>query len=418
MDSPWLVAYLVLAGAAIVQSLLVALQAWEHRRRGRSCLRHLHDYRPTGRALVVVPCKGGDADLDGNLRAVFRQDYPDYEVVLVVESVDDPACPAIRRVKAAHPRVASRLLIAGRARDVGQKVHNLCAATRQIPDRIAYLAFLDSDSQPRPEWLRTAVAQLDQPGLEATTGYRWFVPQRPTPANYLLTSVNAAVVALAGRWTYGLVWGGAWAICRTTFDRLDFQGAWQAALSDDLVAGRILSRARLRIRFEPGCVVASPLDRSLGEAFSFLRRQYLIGRYCATAWWWFALANTSLRNLAWLASGVLAGCGLVGGTPPWWIAGGVLAVLYALDVYRGWIVQDAARVYFGRRHLALGLWRRLSPWIGPAAGLVHWLGVVTSAVGRTVAWRGIRYRLLRDGNVAAVWRDDALPEQEPLRKAA
>ena len=61
---------------------------------------------------------------------------------------------------------------------------------------------------------------------------------------------------------------------------------------------------------------------------------------------------------------------------------------------------------------------RLSPWIGPAAGLVHWLGVVASAAGRTVAWRGVRYRLLRGGNVAAVWRDDILPEQEPLRKAA
>ena len=93
MDSPWLLAYFVLA-AAMVQSLLVALQAWEHRRRGRSCLRHLHDYQPTGRALVVVPCKGGDADLEGNLHAIFSQDYPDYEVVLVAEM---PTTRPVRR---------------------------------------------------------------------------------------------------------------------------------------------------------------------------------------------------------------------------------------------------------------------------------------------------------------------------------
>ena len=415
MDSPWLVAYFILTGAAVVQSLLLALQAWEHRRRGRSCLRHLDDHRPTGRVLAVVPCKGADLDLAGNLAAVFRQDYPDYEVVLVVEHAGDPACATIQRVQAEHPRVASQLVIAGRAAGVGQKVHNLRAATAQIPDKIAYLAFLDSDSQPRPEWLRAAVAQLDGPGREAATGYRWFVHERPTPANYLLTSINASLVALGGPWTYGLVWGGAWAISRATFERLDFRGAWSAALSDDLVAGRVLRRAGLPVRFEPACVVASPLDRTPGEAFSFLRRQYLIGRYYAPAWWWMALANTSLRNLAWLASGVLAGCGVPG---EGWIPGGILLALYALDVFRGWIIQDAARIYFGTRHPALGPWRRLCPWIGPAAALVHWLGILASAVGRTVAWRGIRYQLRRGGNVAAVWRDDPPPEPETVPRAA
>jgi hypothetical protein len=418
MDSPWLLAYLVLVGAALVQSALVALQAWEHRRRARSCLRHLDEYRPAGRVLVVVPCKGHDADLAGNLHAVFRQDHAAFEVVLVVESGDDPACPTIRAVQSAHPQVAARLLVAGRAADLGQKVHNLRAATAAIPPGIAYLAFLDSDSQPRPEWLRMAVAPLTRPDIEAATGYRWFVPERPTAANYLLTSINAAVVALAGRWTHGLVWGGAWTIRRETFERLDFQRAWQAELSDDLVAGRTLRRAGLRIFFEPACVVASPLDRTPGDAFAFLRRQYLIGRHCAVAWWRFALLNSSLRNLAWLASAVAAVCGPLAGTPPGWIAGGVFAALYALDVYRGWLVQDAAWVYFGSAHPALGPWRRANLWLGPAGGLIHWLGIVASAFGRTVAWRGIRYRLRRDGSVAAVRREDAGREEETRREAA
>ena len=39
---------------------------------------------------------------------------------------------------------------------------------------------------------------------------------------------------------------------------------------------------------------------------------------------------------------------MAGGLAPW-IAGGVLAALYALDVYRGWIVQERPQVYFGRR---------------------------------------------------------------------
>ena len=75
--------------------------------------------------MLITPCKGFDVDLEGNLAALLRQDYPDYEVTFVVESDADPACPVIRRVMAGHPQVAARLLVAGVAHHSGQKVHNL-----------------------------------------------------------------------------------------------------------------------------------------------------------------------------------------------------------------------------------------------------------------------------------------------------
>ena len=105
MDSLFLVAYLVLAILVIGQSALTALQTWEHCRYARSCQKALERFRHQGRALVVVPCKGLDVGLEENLRAVMRQDYGDYEVTFVVESDDDPACTAIRRVMAEYPEV-------------------------------------------------------------------------------------------------------------------------------------------------------------------------------------------------------------------------------------------------------------------------------------------------------------------------
>jgi len=159
MESIWWVGYGTLSVAAIVQALLLVLQTWEHRRYARNCMRELAKHRPTGRVAVFAPCKGLDVDLEGNLRALMAQDYPEFEVSFVVESVDDPACPVIRCVMADYAQVPARLVVAGHAVESGQKVHNLRVATAQLASDVKYLAFLDSDARPRPEWLRMLIAR-------------------------------------------------------------------------------------------------------------------------------------------------------------------------------------------------------------------------------------------------------------------
>ena len=263
MDAYWLTVYLILMGLVIVQSLLLALQTWEHRRYVRSCMRGLERHQPTGRVALFAPCKGLDLELETNLRALMEQDYDDYEITFIVESSDDPACGAIRRAMAGHPWVPARVVVAGRATESGQKVHNLRVATEHISPRIKYLAFVDSDARPRPEWLRMLVARLDEPGWGAVTGYRWFTPERATVANALVYSMNCDVLSLLTRSSHYLIWGGSWAIRREVFEQIGLRDAWQGTLSDDLVASRLMRRAKLAVRFEPACVVASPLDESL-----------------------------------------------------------------------------------------------------------------------------------------------------------
>ena len=56
MDSLWLTAYLLLAGAAIVQAILVAINVYEHRRRAVVRLGKISYYPPTrpgARALAL-----------------------------------------------------------------------------------------------------------------------------------------------------------------------------------------------------------------------------------------------------------------------------------------------------------------------------------------------------------------------------
>jgi ceramide glucosyltransferase len=422
MDVYWITAYLILGGLTIVAWLLLSLLTWEHRRYVRSCIRDLARHQPTGRVALFAPCKGLDLDLEANLRAILRQDYDNFEVTFIVENTDDPAYPAIRRAMAEHPWVPARVVVAGRATDSGQKVHNLRVATQHLSQRVKYLAFVDSDARPRPEWLRALVSRLDQPGLGAVTGYRWFMPTRPTLANALVYSMNCDVISLLTRSSHYLIWGGSWAIRREVFDAIGLRNAWKGTLSDDLVASRLMRQSRLEVRFEPGCVVASPLDVSLGQAMSFIRRQYLVARLYTFDWWLFSLAAATVSNAIWLGNlGVLI-WSLLKGSPSPWIPIVVCSVLYAVRAYRGSMRQDLVRTYFPHWQRASRRIRACDIWANPLVEFAHWVGVLSAGVGRYVNWRGIRYYVVPGGQVRKIIRsgeDAKAPEEEwiSLRKA-
>ena len=84
-------------------------------------------------ASIFVPCRGLDQNLHENLSALFQQDYPNYEVVFIVDSEDDKAVSTIE--KFLENFVSSKLIIAGKAENEGQKVHNLRQAVLKVSDK-------------------------------------------------------------------------------------------------------------------------------------------------------------------------------------------------------------------------------------------------------------------------------------------
>ncbi|MGW8257526.1 MAG: glycosyltransferase [Thermoguttaceae bacterium] len=404
--------YLIISSVAIVQSLLMCLQAWEHRRYVRSCMRGLDRYQPSGRVLVCAPCKGCDLRLEDNLRAVLEQDYDDYEVAFIVEDEADSACPIIRRAMADHQWLHTRLIVAGRATSGGQKTHNLRAATKRLSPRIKYVAFLDSDARARPEWLRMLISRLDRSNVGAATGYRWFVPQSNTAGNNLLYGINSNLISMLGKSSHKLVWGGSWAIGRELFEQLDLRSAWRDTLSDDFVAQRLLSKTKLQVRFIPPSVVESPIDYTFCGAISFLRRQYLLGRFYARDWWLFAALTATFGNLVWLGNASMFICGLLKGASWSWAPGAMLLILYLLTVFRGLVRRDLAALYFPHLRRCLRGSSKSDIWLQPLIGVIHNLVVWSSAVGRNISWRGINYLLARDGKIERSWREEdaaALP---------
>jgi hypothetical protein len=411
MISLWIVVYSIAVGLAVLQAFLVGMQTFEHRRFARSRLRDVIWCRARGRAVLFVPCRGGDVGLERNLHNLFLQDYDDYEIHFILEGPGDPVWPIIRRVSNRHPRIATRIVFAGQAAASGQKVHNLRVATSELDPGVEYLAFVDADARPSTGWLRAMLGRLDLPGVGAVSGYRWFVPQKDSLANLVLYSVNCGLTALLGKRGPNQVWGGSWAIRRATFDEVGLSQAWKGTLSDDLVASRVIREAGYRVEFEPAAVVQSPLDYSFRDMFSFLRRQYIIGRVYAPGLWAFGLAMTTYANLLLFGSLAAAVWGLaVRSTagPFWWAPAAAFALLYSAHVFRAAVRQDAAIAYFPELEDALRLARRWDVWAAPLFGLVNWLGLVAASVGRHITWRGITYRLYRGGQVRMIHREDGL----------
>ena len=208
--------------------------------------KELSEFTPL--ATVFVPCRGLDDGLAENISAIFAQDYPAFEVVFVSDRADDPALTVVNEARRSFDKQTGpliRIVIAGSATDSGQKVHNLRVAIREADPMSEIFVFVDTDVRPSVDWLRSLVASLKEENIGAATGYRWFLSINSGLPSYLRSVWNASIAsALGERGAKNFCWGGATAIRRETFARLNIAERWRGTVSDDFTMTRALHQAR------------------------------------------------------------------------------------------------------------------------------------------------------------------------------
>ena len=114
------------------------------------------DYRPP--VTVLKPIYGLDKGLEDNLLSLCRQDYPDYQVVLAVQRIDDPALPLLRKIAARFPERVT-LVVKPSAPVVNGKVQNVVNALTAARHEILIIS--DSDVRLAPDYLDAIVAPLE-----------------------------------------------------------------------------------------------------------------------------------------------------------------------------------------------------------------------------------------------------------------
>jgi ceramide glucosyltransferase len=355
---------------------------------------------------VLAPCRGVDSHFEWYARALLSQDYPSYAVLFVVESAADPAWREIHRVLADTPDAPASLILAGTAEGCSQKIHNLLAGIAHVAPETSVLAFVDSDVQVHPHWLRALVMSLDDAAVGATSGYRWYVPSPGSVAGSLRSAWNAATLGLMTHPRYGFAWGGSSAIRREVFEKLRIPEAWARGLSDDLLLTQAVRAAGLRIPFVADNLVPTFEPCTWRHLIEWTNRQVTIGRIYVPHSWTASL----LVHLTSLTLGALGLTAIASGE---WFASALLLSYWVLNGIGSLAVCRAAL----RRLSAHGFVVPQRAWPqtlwGPAVTALALVNMVVSLTTRTITWRGISYTMRSPQHV--VVHRNALAPAPPSR---
>ncbi|MBC8394390.1 MAG: glycosyltransferase family 2 protein [Deltaproteobacteria bacterium] len=371
----------------VINNFRYAMNKYKRPRRG---------YRP--QCVLIVPCKGLDETFDKNIESFFLQEYENYHLCFVVEDFADPAYERLLGLKARHAQVSHaasvQILVSGQSDSCSQKLHNLLHGYHQIPDSAEALVFADSDACAGPNWLAHLVYPLRQEEkIGAASGYRCFVPGQNNAATVVLAAINAKICELLGNTRFNLAWGGSMAILVKTFRELNLDKTWQKVLSDDLSLSCAVRKKGLKMTFVPACMIASYETTTWPKLIEFARRQFVITRIYTPGMWLFGLFSALFSVL-----GLWGGAALALWAKNTGYAHANLCVLlpvvflvcqFTRAVLRQTLIakllpNDKDRLKVARYADILFFW---------FFTLILLFVILISAVGRTITWRNITYKL-------------------------
>ena len=364
-------------------------------------------------ASVIIPCKGLEYQLEDNIASVLKQVYPFFELVLVTATEDDPARPVLNDLVRKFPGHRIKLVTAGISDERGEKVNNLMQAVTRTDSGSEVFVFMDSDAQPHLNWLQALISPLRDDRIGVSTGYRWYFPERGNLAGVFRSAWNASVVTLLGDHGRNFAWGGSMAIRRSTFVHAKVLSYWSHSISDDYSVTQAMRDSKLRIHYEPRCLIGSAGKCSWRELFEWSTRQIIITRiYSRKLWriaflsqgsflivWWTAFLCVLASLLQTLLSDAvlnpqnyqkLVQYGFISGS------------IFILGVTRGWFRLKAIHHIFPDQQ------PNITPfWWGytllfPLVSTLTGLNLLVSAFKNQLNWRGIRYEFQPDGTLRVI----------------
>jgi len=333
---------------------------------------------------VLKPLAGADLDLEDNLRSFFEQDYPAFEMLFAARTVGDPAAEVARRLQASYPNVPSRLLITGEPPYPNAKVFSLDRMLGEARHELVVMS--DSDIRVNAGALRTLAAEFQDQRLGLASCPYKVVPGRSFWS--LLDALGLNTEFLGGVLVARMVDGMKFAIGPTVaarkqvLERIGGFSVLKDYLAEDFVMGKRTAAAGYGVILS-SCVIEHHIGAQNLRANVLHRLRWSRSTRRSRPWGYVGLVFTNPLPLAFLFTAVL---------PRWWPVLAVTAALRAAAAWAiaGWVLHD-------------GLTRRRW-WLLPLADAASFLGWLAGFFGRTILWRGRKYRLLRDGRFELLQR--------------
>jgi len=263
------------------------------------------------------------------------------------------------------------------------------------------LVFADSDIRPARDWLRQLVQPLADASVGVGTGFRWYVPPRPTFWSLVRAEWNAVSANVLFDPRRAFAWGGSCAIRRDDLPRLRLESRWVGVLSDDLILTRAVREAGLQIAYAPAALVPTLEGATREGCLEWCLRQMamatlylpIVRRYAAAA---FAVFDGSV------VFGVI--CGILAAL--WNPAYLVPAALFMVPLPSS-IAKSALRrrALFSAAPSVASAWK-VPAWRTACASIaVPWVmawGLVRTRRLSTVRWRGRTYDVTHADHVRLI----------------
>ncbi len=340
-------------------------------------------------AVVILPVRGIDPGFDDNVRAILRQTYPEYRLVVVVDDPADPAADHVRGIAPESARVPISVVVAEPGGLPG-KVNAVRSGLLHLTPTDEIVVFADSDIRPAQDWLRQLVQPLADSTVGVATGFRWYVPPRPMFWSLVRTEWNAVSANVLFDLHRAFAWGGSCAVRRDHLPALRLEDRWRDVLSDDLVLSQAVRDAGLKIAYAPAALVPTFEGATRANCLEWCVRQMMMAtlylpivrRYAAVS---FAIFDGSV--ILGLASLIL-----VSALGPSYLLPAILFLTpLPVAVVKAFVRR---RALFSAAPSVAKAWR-VPPWRAAIAALaVPWvmaLGLVRTRRPTSVRWRGHVY---------------------------
>ena len=368
---------LILGGTIFYLLIVVATG----RVRNRESARAPH---PRPSISFLKPLSGLDLGLERNLTSFFQVDYPDFEILFGVHTLDDPAAGVAERLIERYPQVRARRLVIGEPdlrTSPNRKVHTLTGLAEQAAGEL--LVVSDSDIFVSPDCLDRIAADFSDPKAGVLT-----CPYRGVGGGSLWSELEAIgmntefwggvfVAQMLGPMDFAV--GPTMAVRRACLDELGGFEAYRGYLAEDFVIGRDAREKGWNVALSSHVVQhrigSQPFARNLRHRL----RWYRSTRRSRPAGY---LAQVFTYPLV-FALGLLLWSG--GAASAW----GLAAVCACARVASAWAMARFLGQRTGPR-----FWLLLP--FQDALSFLVWLGAF---FGNRIVWRDYEFHLTKDGRL-------------------
>lgn len=356
---------------------------------------------------LLKPLCGLEPNLEANIVSFFEQQYPCFEIVFGTRDESDPALDVVRAVREKFPFVPVKVITTGEPRHSNAKVCSLMKMYAAAS--YDYLIISDSDVQVSPDYVREVVRPLSRPEIGLVTCLYRGVPTGGfwSRLEALGMSVEMTSGVLVADLLEGMKFalGPTMATRREVLDRIGGFSILADYCSDDYVLGAAVYGAGRNVLLSEHVIDHVVVNRSFRSSLQHQLRWMKSTRFSRV---WGHVGSVLTFSMPF---------GLLGLAAALRVHHSVLGAALALAAYlnRVCLALTSGWLVVGDRRSLLFCW--LYP-VRDLMGIGFW---GASFLGRTILWRGDRYRLQPGGRMVpctdAVSARTEAAEREALSSA-